>query len=212
METSSNRKLRIKYNRISTIQQSGNRFELDTDNYDLTMLDKVSGKIPFSERTKGAELLNKVKENIVAEVVVEELSRLGRNTGDCITTLEFFERNRVNVVVRNLGIQSRPNGKKNPVWKIITSIISSMYEMELENIKERTMAGRQAYVMNGGTLGRPNGTSESDKCFLEKEKTKAIIKKLNKGWTIREITKNLETSNKTVIKAKRLGQKYELLS
>ena len=33
--------MKIKYNRVSTILQSGNRFEADTDTYDLTLLDKV---------------------------------------------------------------------------------------------------------------------------------------------------------------------------
>ena len=34
----------VKYNRTSTIQQDGNRFELDKGNYDLVLFDKgVSG-------------------------------------------------------------------------------------------------------------------------------------------------------------------------
>ena len=32
------------------------------------------------------------------------------------------------------------------------------YVIELENIKERTMLGRQVYVQRGGKLGRPTGT------------------------------------------------------
>ena len=46
--------MKIKYNRTSTIQQEGKRFDLDKNEYDLTLFDKgVSGKIPFSERLKG---------------------------------------------------------------------------------------------------------------------------------------------------------------
>jgi len=41
--------MKIKYNRVSTLQQSGDRFNLDNDNYDLTLLDKVSGSVPFKE-------------------------------------------------------------------------------------------------------------------------------------------------------------------
>jgi hypothetical protein len=51
----------------------------------------VSGKIPFSERDKGRELTQLVQNGEVDEVVVEELSRLGRNTIDTLTTLKFFE-------------------------------------------------------------------------------------------------------------------------
>jgi hypothetical protein len=34
--------MRIKYNRVSTLAQTGNRFEADTEKYDLTLLDKIS--------------------------------------------------------------------------------------------------------------------------------------------------------------------------
>jgi len=79
-------------------------------------------------------------------LVAEEFSRLGINTGDVIRMLEWLEDHKINVYVRNIGLQSRPNQKKNPIWKMISSVMSSLYEMELENIKERTMVGRQVYV------------------------------------------------------------------
>jgi len=147
----------------------------------------------------------------VSEIVVEELSRLGRNTGDVIKTLEDFEKLEVNVFIRNLGIQSRPQGKKNPIWKMISSILSSMYEMELENIKERTMVGRQVFVQNGGVLGRPTGTPESEKQFLEKPLTKKIIGKIKEGRSVSEITKFLECSSTTVTKARKVAKKYSIL-
>lgn len=104
--------MRVKYNRTSTIQQTGNRFTADTDTYDKTFFDKVSGKVPFSERPQAIELTKLISAGQVQELVVEELSRLGRNTGDVIATLDWLEEQQVNIVVRNLGLQSRPNGKK----------------------------------------------------------------------------------------------------
>jgi DNA invertase Pin-like site-specific DNA recombinase len=204
--------MKVKYNRISTIQQSGDRYSLDKEKYDLTILEKVSGKIPFKQRPRGKEVVKLVEEGKITDLYCEELSRLGRNTGDVIKTLEWLEQFEVNVHVLNLGLQSRPNGKKNPIWKMISSVMSSMYEMELENIKERTMMGRAVYVNNGGRLGRPEGTSEGEKTFLEKDKTKEIIKYLNKDRTIREISKYTESSNKTIIKTKRIAKKYGLLT
>ena len=137
---------------------------------------------------------------------------MGRNTGDVIKTLEWLDEMKVNVVVRNIGLQSRPNGVKNPIWKMISSVMSSLYEMELENIKERTMVGRKVYVLNGGRLGRPEGTKETEKDFLEKPQTKEIIKNLKKGLTIKDICKIVDCSNKTIIKSKRLGIKHLLLN
>lgn len=203
--------MKIKYNRVSTIQQSGNRFELDNDTYDLTLLDKVSGSIPFMERPKGKEVVQLVEAGKVSDLVVEEFSRLGRNTGDVIRTLEWLEEKEVNVHILNNGLQSRPNGKKNPVWKMISSVMSSLYEMELENIKERTMMGRIVYIQRGGKLGRPDGSNENERQFLNKEKSQEILKYLNKKRTIREISKITSTSNKTIIKVRRIGVKYGML-
>ena len=52
--------MRVKYNRVSTQIQSGNRFEADTDKYDLTLLDKISGTIPFKDRPQAKILINKI--------------------------------------------------------------------------------------------------------------------------------------------------------
>ncbi len=197
--------LKIKYNRTSTIQQEGERFKLDKDNYDLTLFDKgVSGKIPFSEREKGRELTQLVQNGEFDEVVVEELSRLGRNTIDTLTTLKFFEENGVNVVVKSMGnLQSMVNGKKNPIWNLITSVMSSLYELERENILERTEMGRKMYVMNGGKLGRKNGTTESRNDFLKKERTQKIISLLEKGKSVRDISSRLGVSPKTIVKVRK---------
>ena len=203
--------MRLKYNRVSTIQQSGDRFSADNEKYELTLLDKISGSIPFKERPRAKEVVRLVESGAVTELVVEEFSRLGRNTGDVIRTLEWLEQFEINVVVRNNGLQSRPNGKKNPIWKMISSVMSSLYEMELENIKERTMTGRAVYVQKGGILGRPEGSTENEREFIEKDKSKEIIKYLNKKRTIREISKYTNASNKTIIKTKRIAKKYGLL-
>jgi DNA invertase Pin-like site-specific DNA recombinase len=199
--------MKVKYNRLSSLSQTGNRLTDDKTQYDLVLLDRVSGSVSFKERPKGQELTKLVEQGKISELWVEEFSRLGRNTGDVIKTLEWLDEMKVNVIVRNIGLQSRPNGVKNPIWKMISSVMSSLYEMELENIKERTMVGRKVYVLNGGRLGRPEGTKETEKDFLEKPQTKEIIKNLKKGLTIKDICKIVDCSNKTIIKTKKLLQR-----
>ena len=201
--------MRIKYNRTSTIQQEGERFKLDKDNYDLTIFDKgVSGKIPFSEREGGIKITQLISEGKVTEVVVEELSRLGRNTIDTLTTLKSFDDSGINVVVRGMGnLQSLVNGKKNPIWNLITSVMSSLYELERENILERTEMGRKMYVMNGGKLGRKVGTVESRDSFLQKDRTKKIFNLLEKGKSVRDISGRLGVSTKTVVKVRKYWDK-----
>lgn len=194
--------MRVKYNRVSTLNQSGERFKADESNYDKVILDKVSGTVPFKEREGGKEIAQLVKNGSLNELVLEELSRCGRNTGDVINTLEWLDSHKVNVKVRNIGLESRPNGKRNPVWKMITSVMSSLYEMELENIKERTHYGRMMYVKNGGKLGRPMGSTESEKEFLNKPDSKEIQKHLERDLSIREIAKIVDCSTNKVMKVK----------
>ena len=200
--------MRIKYNRVSTSQQSGDRFSIDKDVYDLVLLDKVSGSVPFKERPKVKELVLLVESGQVSEIIVEEFSRLGRNMADVINVLQWLEGYHINVIVKNLGLQSRPQGKKNPIWKMISAVLSSIYEMEVENIRERTQMGRLVYVQKGGQLGRPGGSTESEKEFLNKPKTQEIIKLINKDRTIREICAYTKSSNKTIIKAKNIAKKF----
>lgn len=201
--------MKIKYNRTSTINQEGERFKMDKDVYDLTLFDKgVSGKIPFNEREKGKELVKLVSDGKVSELVVEELSRLGRNTVNTLTTLKWLEDNGVNVVVKGMGnLQSHIDGKKNPIWNLITSVMSSLYELERENILERTEMGRKMYVINGGKLGRKIGTVENRQEFLQKETNQKIISLLDKGKSVRDISGRLGVSTSTVVKVR----KYHLL-
>jgi len=204
--------MRIKYNRVSSLGQSFDRYEMDTEKYDLTICEKVSGTIPFFEREKGIELKKMVEEGKVKELVVEEISRVGRNMGDTINVLQWLDDKEVNVYVRNLGLHSRPNGQKNPIWKMISSVMSSLYDMELENIKERTRVGQLVYIQKGGVMGRKKGTTENDQKFMDKPKNKMILEHLKKDkFTIREISKLCDVSFNTIIKVKKVSQKLNML-
>ena len=196
----------IKYNRTSTINQKGERFKLDKDNYDLTINDfGVSGKIPFNRREGGSKLIELVKEGKVTKIVFEDLSRCGRTLKDSINTLDYFFENGVVIKVRNIGIESHtPNGEKNPMWNIVTSILSSVYEMERERILEITEMGRKQYVLNGGKLGRRVGFREDKMVFERKPQTKSIIKFLKMGKSNRDIIGRLNCSPKTITKVRKL--------
>ena len=53
--------MRVKYNRVSTQVQSGNRFEADTEKYDLTLLDKISGTVKFKDRPQAKILIDYIQ-------------------------------------------------------------------------------------------------------------------------------------------------------
>lgn len=197
--------MRIKYQRTSTIAQHGNRFETDKNKYDLVLFDQgISGTKAFKSRTNGLKVVDLVESGQIREFVVEELRDVGRNMVDTINTLHWLDEHNVNVVIRSLGnLCSRVNGKKNEVWGLITSIMSSLYAMELENLKTRTSMGRDAYLQRGGKLGREPGTNETIKQFLSKPKSKEVISLLNKGKSVRDISGRLNVSLNLVVKIRK---------
>jgi len=58
------------------------------------------------ESPKGKELVKMIEDGKISKIVVEELSGPGRNTGDVIRMLEWLEDHKINVYVRNIGLQS----------------------------------------------------------------------------------------------------------
>ena len=198
--------MRVKYQRTSTIEQHGERFGMDKEQYDLVLFDRgISGTKPFRERTNGIKIITLVEQGKLKELIVPELRDIGRNTFDTISVLEFMERHSVIVTIQSLGnLQSIVDGKKNPLWTLVSSIMSSLYQMELENLKLRTHMGRQSYIMKGGKLGRKIGTKENDSSFMLKPKTREIISLLKKGKSTRDICGRLNVSPNLVTKVRKI--------
>ena len=198
--------MRVKYQRTSTMEQHGERFGMDTEHYDLVLFDRgISGTKPFRERTNGIKIITLVEQGKLKELIVPELRDIGRNTFDTISVLDFMEKHNVNVTIQSLGnLKSIVEGKKNPLWTLVSSIMSSLYQMELENLKLRTHMGRQSYIMRGGKLGRKIGSSENDSSFMMKPKTREIISLLKKGKSTRDICGRLNVSPNLVTKVRKI--------
>lgn len=196
--------MKVKYNRVSTINQHGHRNALDDDHYDLVLFDIVSGKVKMEERPQGKKLIALVRAGKVKTLVVEELSRLGRNGFDTLTTLNLCKEGGVNLEVRSLGISSHVNGEPNKLFDLIGTIYSWVAEQEREAIIERTTQGRLLAKAKGVRFGRPLGTNETKREMLNKPKSKHIAELLNLNRPIREIAKATSSSTRTVQKVKTL--------
>lgn len=196
--------MNIKYQRTSTDQQHGKRFSTDTTKYDKIFFDKgISGNKPFKERTEAAKVVELVNAGQIEKLTVPELRDIGRNTVDSINTIAWLDEHDVNVEVLSMGITSKVNGEPNQIWKLITSVMSSLYEMELDNLKLRTKMGRDAYLKAGGKLGRKKGDTESVAKFMEKPKTKKIISLIDQGKSVRDISGRLSVSSSLVVKVRK---------
>ena len=198
--------MKVKYIRWSTLGQSGARQLLDNNNYDLILQEQISGSVSFAKRPKGIELFKLIEAGKVADLFVEEFSRLGRNAFDTLSTLNFCEQHKVNVHIQNMNLSSMIDGKQNSIFKMFSHIFSVIAEQERELIKERTEMGKIVARNNGIKFGRKAGSNERNIDFLNKESNKAILKYLNDGhYTVREIAKLTDTSTATVMKVKRVA-------
>lgn len=202
--------MKIKYNRVSTLHtQSGDRFQLDGDQYDKVLFDKCSGTIKMVDRPEGKKLMNFISSGLVAEVVVEEASRLGRNAADTLNTIQVCKDNNVNVIVRSMGLQSMVDGKWNKMFDMMLSILAMVAQQERENILERTSQGRAVAISKGVKMGRPSGTNESKKQFLKKYDKAIQYFKL--GLTIREVAKTAQIGVTTAQKVNKIGRELGVL-
>jgi len=86
--------------------------------------------------------------------------------------------------------------------------MSSLYQMELENLKLRTHMGRQSYLMRGGKLGRKMGSNENVTTFMNKPKSQEIVSLLNRGKSVRDVCGRLGVSPNLVTKVRRILREW----
>ena len=71
-------------------------------------------------------------------VLVLKLSRFGRNAADVLSSLQLMQDYGVNLICVEEGIDSSKEAVK-----LLISIIAAVAELERENIRVQTMAGRE---------------------------------------------------------------------
>jgi len=196
------------YSRVSTVSQNTNRqvanFKLFPEfKPENLFIDKVQGNTPFLERTEASKLYDIVTEhsNNNVTIVVDSIDRLGRNLIDILSTIEKFTANGINLKSLKEGFETLINGEENPMAKIVISVMGSIAEMERNRIKERTAEGIKIARANGKFRGRKIGSTQSTSRLLERHPV--IVKKLNKGLTVREVAGIVGKSTTTVVKVRK---------
>ena len=201
-------KLRVSYVRVSSVGQNVERQTegfAASQKFDRTYTDKISGAVPFAQRPAGARLLEDCQQGMIGEVHFWELSRMGRDTLDILTTVRTFEEAGIQVVIAKEGIRLLDEkGKVSATAAIIISVISALAGIERQNIRERQLEGIAVAKAQGRYLGRRHGSTESTEKFLAKPRSQQIAKLLDEGYRVVHIAKLLDCSAATVIKVKRL--------
>ena len=189
-----------KYIRISTSGQNESR---QKDSSMIEYFDIVSGIVPFTERPQAMRLLDDVRSGGIKTIVVHSVDRLGRNAYDIQSTMELLNKEGVNLVIENLGLHSRIDGKQNPIFKMICDLLANVSQIERESIKERIAEGIAIAKLQGKYKGRIKGVTESNDDFLSKYKAEIKFIK-NKSFSLSQLNKMTDLSINTIRKIKTL--------
>ena len=200
---------KARYIRQSTKNQTNLR-QLAKSHPDETLyIDIISGSVPFAERPEGKKLIEAVETGEINYVSFHAIDRAGRNTINVLQTLQYFYDMGVVVKIDNLGLESMINGKANPVFNLITTILSELSSLEKTSLLERQAEGILQAKLRGSYLGRQEGTSDSPELTLSKHKRVVKALKTNPTLSLRQIAKlatesDYKVSPNTVKKVKEL--------
>jgi DNA invertase Pin-like site-specific DNA recombinase len=200
---------KARYIRQSTKNQTNLR-QLAKAHPDETLyIDIISGSVPFAERPEGKKLIEAVETGQVSYITFHDLSRAGRSTVDVLTTLNYFQSKGVIVKIDNLGLESIIDGKVNPIFNLITTVLSEIYSLERTTLLERQAEGVHQAKLRGVYKGRVEGTTDSPELTLSKHKRVVKALKTNPTLSLRQIAKlatesDYKVSPNTVKKVKKL--------
>lgn len=181
----------IAYLRVSTIDQ-----DLDKNRADILRLanqqelghvtfveEKASGKISWQKR-KVANIIETLGQD--DNLIVSELSRLGRSMLECMEILSIATQKGINVY----AVKGNWHLDKSIQSKIIAMAFSMAAEIEHDLISKRTTEALRAKKAAGIPLGRPKGPGKSK---LDRYQTE-IIALLNNGTTKKFIASRYGTT------------------
>ncbi len=188
----------IIYARVSSV---GDRQNTERQISDLTRYAKYSNmtvvKI-FEEHISGAkknterpillQAIDYAKSEGIRQILISELSRLGRNAFEVLSTVKDMIDSGINIYFqKDQFTLLDENGKPSLFAPVMIATLSTCAQLERDNIKFRLNSGRANYVAKGGKLGRKKGSTKSTEQM--KEEYKEVITLLKRGYSVRNIAK-----------------------
>lgn len=143
------------YTRVSTemqvdgfsLEAQKERLHREADYKGMKVVGEYSDEGKSGKNIKGSPAFRQMLDDIqsgkdsVDYVLVFKLSRFGRNTADILNSLQFMEDYGVHLLCVEDGIDS--------AGKLMVSVLAAVAEIEGDNIKEQTMAGRYQKARDG---------------------------------------------------------------
>ena len=187
------------YVRVSTDGQNTDRQEsiIQGKGY----IEKISGRIAFAKRKQGAKLLKDVASGLINWVVVEDVTRLGRNSFDILSTINYLKKQNCNIEVLRHGLVSIINGKPNMIFDLMTAILASLAEMEYNSNREAQRQGIAVAKAKGIYQIHAGKGKMTEEIFLKQHAD--IIELLKDGKSIRKTSDLVKKSVSTVQRVKK---------
>ena len=164
----------------------------------------------FEEKASGARNDREVLADCLASLhaggadtlLLSELSRLGRNVRKILDVADDLTKAGINIHILDLNIDTLlPDGKENPMAKLLLTVLGLGAELERKNIVSRLNSGRQLAIERGVQLGRPVGSGMTNEQMLQKYSD--VVKRLKKGLSVRDTAAACQVSTFTVQKVKK---------
>ena len=197
------------YTRVSTNDQTTQRQvnELSkVDGFEVvkTFSENVSGFSKSMEERKGMQdMLRFVQKNEVKCIMISEVSRLGRNTVECLNLMKELEEKGICLYIYNLGCTIGKESDQDSIFtKLIVTIMADLARMESEQLSQRIKSGIRNRKEKGLHTGRKVNSTESAERFLSKHKD--VQKYINLGRSYSEITKLTGAAPYTISKVKKV--------
>lgn len=161
--------------------------------------------ISGSKRNAERQALNEAIDYAInnhAEILISELSRMGRAIWEILELVKRCVDNGVNVTFHKEALRLMDdNGKVNSIMAIYISCLSFCAEKERENIYFRLNQGREIAKMKGVQMGRKIGSLKSHEQKMAEYAN--VIKYLKKGQSVRNTATLCMVSVSTVVRLKK---------
>lgn len=170
---------KIAYARVSTEQQELARQldALDKYGYDKLITEKYTGT--KKDRVGLIQLMDIVRGGDT--VIVESISRLGRNTIDILTIIQELNLKKITFVSLKENIDS-----STPTGNAMMGMLAVISQLERDLIAQRTQEGMASAKARGVRLGRPT---------IDSDKVKTALKMYDSNeYSVREITQQIGIS------------------
>lgn len=186
--------MKIKYVRVSSVNQNEDRQLDDASEYDLIYEEKVSGK-STDQRTELQNMLKALRKG--DEVFTHSIDRLARNTLDLLSIIKEIKDKGCSITFIKEGWKFSADNE-NKIQELMMTIMGAIAQAERATIRERQLEGI-AIAKRKGVYDKAHPTK------LNKVIIQQIIDDRKAGMTERELMNKYHISKPTLYRYLRKG-------